>query len=141
MRPWELEMLHLSRGTSDSSRLYQPRVSSQTQHSRVGDSWAPREIPFSTGLKPTELTKPLLPHPVLRLLRARPSPSSLPVLHWGQLYLPAPPVVVPLLKALLVVTLDSLGAAEPWPGPWLATGRTLSTPAPCPWGRLTVFIN
>lgn len=39
------------------------------QHCRVGDSWA-QGIPSSMGSEPTELTKPLLPHPHLRLLRA-----------------------------------------------------------------------
>jgi hypothetical protein len=74
------------------------------------------------GSEPTELTKPLLPHPHLRLLRAVLLHPSQPVLYWGQQSSPCPPMsyIHPSpWKVLPTVTLDSPGAAEPQPGFWL----------------------
>ena len=92
VRSWPLgtEMvLHLSRRASNSSRLYHPQVSISQARRLNTAGWETAGhrggILFGMGCKPAELTKPLLPHPLLRLLRAHPpSPVSLPVPHWGQ---------------------------------------------------------
>ena len=67
---------HLSRRASDSSRLYHPWVSISQARRLNKARWKPAGhrggIPFGMGCKPAELTKPLLLHPLLRLLEAHP---------------------------------------------------------------------
>ena len=76
---------HLSRRASDSFRLYHPRVSiSQARRlNKAGWETAGHRggIPFGRDCKPAELTKPLLPHPLLRLLQAHP-PALYPSLFY-----------------------------------------------------------
>ena len=75
LRSWPLGtevVLHFSRRASDSARLYHPRVSI-SQACRLNTAgWETAGhrggIPLVMGRKPAELTKPLLPQPLLRLL-------------------------------------------------------------------------
>lgn len=80
-------VLHLSRRASNSfSRLYHLRVSISQARRLNTAGWETAGhrggFPFSTGSKPTELTKPLLPHLLLRLLRA-PPPAPCPCLFYA----------------------------------------------------------
>lgn len=122
--PLELRwFLHLSRRAShSSSRLYYPELAYPRLADSTQQGWETAGhrggIPFSMGSKPTELTKPLLPHPSSGSCEHTPTLKSLPVLHWGQQsFLPSSPSChFPSLERL---TLDNLGATEPWPASWL----------------------
>lgn len=112
-------VLHLSRRAADSSsRSYHPELAyprlpgSQTQHSRVGDSWAPRGHSVQHRPQPTELTKPLRPHPSSGSCEHAPQPG---VPAWSTLgtveflpHLPLPAILPLLWKLLPTVTLDKL---------------------------------
>ena len=114
-------VLHFSRRASDSARLYHPWVSI-SQACRLNTAgWETAGhrggIPFGMGCKPAELTKPLLPQPLLRLLWAHPPACIPPRSTLGTAGL-SPPLLLPVIM----------------PPPLLETFSPQWHWTTCPWG-------
>lgn len=102
--------------------LAYPRLADSTQQG--GRQLGTEGDSASMGSEPTELTKPLLPHPSSGSCEHIPMPLVPACFTLGTAefspHLPLPAIFPSLLqKVLPTVTLDNLGAAEPWPGSWL----------------------
>lgn len=93
-----------------SPKLAYPRLADSTQQ---GGTQLGTGILLGPDSEPTELTKPLLPHPPQAPASTSPCPLSLPVLHWGQQgVLPvssSPLRPTPPAEVLPTVTLDNQG--------------------------------